>query len=702
MSYNNLYKYRNKIIIDNSNNKLLCYVNCIATRNHDHQLNNSNNNIDEQLKTKINDYDNKILLNVKLNLNKFVDSVSDSDKFINLFTLTQKKIMNFFFIYFDNNNNNNTKLLLRKKYNQNNTNNKFNYLLNNNENLKYIYDDLLDSKGNDLFNTTLISKLESFEISDSSVYYKDPILDDGTDISNNKLSNQSLILFNFNNRFNNSNYFELSILKEYSDYIKKIGQDINNCQYTSTNLTNNFNNYLLITLNDALPPTTKQINSSFDFDTSSVYLYTRPMDNPVNNNTNYLRFTSNSTSKNFDVNFNIINTGYNENKIYFIDTSYNNNNISKNTLFITGKLLKKNDYGLMEENKKKIFLSFGNGICGINSKSLCNNLHLGYRTKKRFIFTDISNVIRLINPNFVSDLSIDFQLNHNEYYVNNFLYNKTKSLIKVFEEDLNNFYDISYTPFLKKDINIINQNHENVELFYIKNDILNVDDIREVININNSDINYDFRFNYNKSAKLILNILVKLHTENIFTYSFNLTNNIFIINGSDFKNVNCIFVYNGINEGTDNEYKYPNNNIDICNNPTIDTISRAILQLQFEGDRKLKNYSIIPELNNNNLTKKQIYSYIATNNIPKLLSIIPKDNSTFTVGRDEGLNLGSSSPLVCNNDEESQRKKLKEIYKNKYNENNKTNNNTLNRRNYAKLVRASNNVRKKLLECNNF
>ena len=91
MSYNNLYKYRNKIIIDNSNNKLLCYVNCIATRNHDHQLNNSNNNIDEQLKNKINDYDNKILLNVKLNLNKFVDSVSGSDKFINLFTLTQKK-----------------------------------------------------------------------------------------------------------------------------------------------------------------------------------------------------------------------------------------------------------------------------------------------------------------------------------------------------------------------------------------------------------------------------------------------------------------------------------------------------------------------------------------------------------------------------------------------------------------------------------
>ena len=232
MSYNfDLYKHRNKIIIDNSNNKLLCYANCISTRNHDHQLNiNGNNEIDEQLKTKINNYDNKILLNVELNLKNFVKhnvDNNDNNIFINLFTLTQKKIMNFFFIYFNNNNNNNTKLLLRKKYYQNNNNNKFNYLLNNNIDLKNIYNNLLSLKGKLDFNTILINKLQNFDLS-TNVYYSNTQLieddgqDDGLDISNNKLSNQSLILFNFDNRYNNSNYFKLSILDEYSNYIQKI------------------------------------------------------------------------------------------------------------------------------------------------------------------------------------------------------------------------------------------------------------------------------------------------------------------------------------------------------------------------------------------------------------------------------------------------------------------------------------------------
>jgi len=717
----NLYKHRNKIIIDNSNSKLLCYANCISTRNHYHQLNNNGNNeIDEQLKTKINNYDNKILLNVELNLKNFVnnadnaDNVDDNDNniFINLFTLTQKKIYKFFFIYF---NNNNTKLLLRKKYYQNNNNNnKFNYLLNNNIDLKNIYNDLLSLKGELNFNTILINKLQNFDLS-SNVYYSNTLsrVDNGKDISNNKLSNQSLILFNFNNRYKNSNYFELSILDEYdSNYIKNIFDFVTsgdyNYKYKGTNLTNNFYNNLLITTTSTPSIAYNPLLIENEFVSSNTaYLYTRPRDNPIDNNINYLSFkySNSDSSRNFDINFNIINTGYNKNKIYFVKTLYNNDNISKNTLFITGKLLKKNDYELMKNNKKKIFLSFGNGICGINSISLCNNLHLGKRSnQKNFIFTDI---IKLFNSNFLINLDFNFQLNHNEYYVNNFLYNKINSFIKIFTEKLNHFYDISYTPFLVKDINIIeNRVIDSPSITYRYDEKnLNIDsNIKYKIKIEpqpNSkyDLIYDFKFNYNKLIESSLNIPIII--ENLNLYDFDLINRIFITDGSDFQNVNCIFVYNDINQGVDGEYKYPYNNIDICNNPSIDTIENAIVQLKFKGDRRLKNYSIIPNLNNNNLTKKQIYSYIATNNIPKLLSLVPKDNSIFTIGRDEGLNLGSDLPVICNNDEESQKKKFKEIFKNKYNENNKINNKILNKRNYAKLVRSSNNVRKKMLECNN-
>ena len=402
------------------------------------------------------------------------------------------------------------------------------------------------------------------------------------------------------------------------------------------------------------------------------------------------------------MNFSIINTGYNENKIYFKKTHYND--IFKNTLYITGKLLKKNDYTFMKQNKKKIFLSLGNGICGINSISLCNNLNLGStsgarnKREKKFIFTDVN---KLFNPNFLVNLDFNFQLNHNEYYVNNFYYNKFNEFFKQISDNLNKYYDISYTPLLNNDYIIINNTiSHSGSISYKKNkvDFLYSDEIKYKINIKDKfKFDYDFKFNYNKLIEFDLNVGVNF-SSNEFQYNFDIVNRIFILDGSDFTNVNCVFLYNDINNGP--TYQYPYNNIDICNNPSIDTISKTIVNFKFNADRNKKNYSIIPKLNNNNLTKKQIYSYIATNNIPKLLSIIPKDNESFTVGREEGLNLRSEQPLICKNDELSQRKKFKAIFENKYNENNKINNKNLNKRNFAKIVRSSNTVRKKLLSCN--
>tara|TARA_Y100000768_G_C23960509_1_gene675111 strand:- start:142 stop:1959 length:1818 start_codon:yes stop_codon:yes gene_type:complete len=605
--------------------------------------------------------------------------------------------MNFFSIYFINNDTSKIRLLLKNKYNIINNDNSYNYLLNNN----HIYENIYDNVNND----DIKSNTYEFFINKNSTYYGNPNNIDAPDNIKELrkiLTSRNLISFNFDNRFDSSNYFKLPILETHTNYYNSISSII----YTGTNLNNNFQNNLFINLSDKLKDRAIISNSSnilTNVNDNSLCLYTRPIDN----SNNYLRFKCRYNTDNdiyFDMNFSIINTGYNENKIYFKKTDYTD--ISKNTLYITGKLLKKNDYTFMKQNKKKIFLSLGNGICGINSISLCNNLHLGSTTgartnqEKKFIFTD---VIKLFNPNFLVNLDFNldfnFQLNHNEYYVNNFYYNKFNKFFKQKSDNLNKYYDISYTPLLSNDYTIINSSRGSIS--YKKNNVnfLYSDEIRYKINIIDNEFNYDFKFNYNKLIDFDLNVGVNISTYE-FPYNFDIVNRIKILTGSDFRNVNCVFLYNDINQGP--EYQYPYNNIDICNNPSIDTISKAILNFKFNDDRNLKNYSIIPYLNNNNLTKKQIYSYIVTNNIPKLLSIIPKDNESFTVGRDEGLNLRSEQPLICKNDELSQRKKFKAIFENKYNQNNKVNNNNLNKRNFAKIVRSSNTVRKKLLSCNDF
>jgi len=726
---NYLYKYRNKIIISKNSGKLCCYINGFATRDHLNQRHSNNNHfIDEHLKNNINNYNTKILLNIKLHY----------EHIFNIFTLTQKKIMNFFSIYFINNDISKIRLLLKNKYNIINNDNAYNYLLNYN----HIYENIYNNVNND----NIKSNTYEFFMNKNSTYYGNPNninTPDNIIKLREILTSRNLISFNFDNRFDSSNYFKLPILKTHKDYynnadaikaaidtaavaativpgaaadayvnaINNVVNIANNIThsiiYTGTNLNNNFQNNLFIKLSGGFKDTT--ISSDLDILTNvndnSLCLYTRPIDN----DNNYLRFkyrynTVNVIDIDFDMNFSIINTGYNENKIYFKKTDYTD--ISKNTLYITGKLLKKNDYTFMKQNKKKIFLSLGNGICGINSISLCNNLHLGSTNgarnnqEKKFIFTD---VIKLFNPNFLVNLDFNldfnFQLNHNEYYVNNFYYNKFNEFFKQKSDNLNKYYDISYTPLLSNDYTIINSTRGSIN--YKKNNVnfLYSDEIRYKINIIDNKFNYDFKFNYNKLIDFDLNVGVNISTYE-FPYNFDIVNRIKILTGSDFRNVNCVFLYNDINQGP--EYQYPYNNIDICNNPSIDTISKAILNFKFNDDRNLKNYSIIPYLNNNNLTKKQIYSYIVTNNIPKLLSIIPKDNESFTVGRDEGLNLRSDEPLICKNDELSQRKKFKAIFENKYNQNNKVNNNNLNKRNFAKIVRSSNTVRKKLLSCNDF
>ena len=100
--------------------------------------------------------------------------------------------------------------------------------------------------------------------------------------------------------------------------------------------------------------------------------------------------------------------------------------------------------------------------------------------------------------------------------------------------------------------------------------------------------------------------------------------------GSDFTNVDCIYIYHDPINDPDPRFRYPNNNIEIKRDAEIDTLSKAIEQYRGSGSRtSTTNAAFIPAQNGSNLSRKMIQGIIGLNNIPKLLSIIPYDPNSI-------------------------------------------------------------------------
>ena len=168
--------------------------------------------------------------------------------------------------------------------------------------------------------------------------------------------------------------------------------------------------------------------------------------------------------------------------------------------------------------------------------------------------------------------------------------------------------------------------------------------------ISNNSLDYDFRFNYNSSFNLNIYLtlnynygskLIELSFQDLNDYSDNLllnfhkiilTSNFITNRGSDFKNVDCIFIYyDPEDENTPESFKYPFNNIEISNNPNIDTLSKAIVLLP-GAESSITNTMFIPAKNGSNMSRKKIQGLIGLNDIPKLLSVEPYDEN-FINGR---------------------------------------------------------------------
>ena len=221
---------------------------------------------------------------------------------------------------------------------------------------------------------------------------------------------------------------------------------------------------------------------------------------------------------------------------------------------------------------------------------------------------------------------------------------------------LDSHFDTSYNNsniFFKvdnsNDIYLYNNDFEPYNNFSLKIDInkerANYENYQNIFDFGNSKANitnqlfYDFRYNYSKQAYFVAYFDIKyelsgnesLNELNDFSnnllLNFNklvITNYFITSTGSDFTNVDCIFVYHDPEKTPDDSFRYPNNNIEIIRDVNIDNLSKAI-ELLPNARTGTSNSIFLPARNGSNLSRKMIQGYIGMNNIPKLLSIEPYD-----------------------------------------------------------------------------
>jgi len=335
-------------------------------------------------------------------------------------------------------------------------------------------------------------------------------------------------------------------------------------------------------------------------------------------------------------------------------------------------------------------------ITGITQHDIYNHVHFIYNSnqkltikiKKNINTTNIqtnskfTTLIPRLNNYYLLDISLNYTNANNiksSYNINNtikynnVLYNSvTLSTSKVFNLDFDSYFDASTNNYFKNSFNnlaIINNISQPIYtisselvnlLIYIRLTNLLIDDssirltntaiLQRNLIPKNADDGYDLRFNYNKyfAVSNKLNILLQFSELNVTNRFFldyydsiygllnfyGLTSESLVktSSGSDFGNVDCVYIYHDPDSvSTDPRFRYPNNNIEIRYDvPDIDSLSRAIEEYRGTGARtQTTNVAFVPAQNGSNLSRKMIQGIIGLNNIPKLLSILPYDPTSI-------------------------------------------------------------------------
>ena len=315
-----------------------------------------------------------------------------------------------------------------------------------------------------------------------------------------------------------------------------------------------------------------------------------------------------------------------------------------------------------------IYLSLGNFRTGLIQSDIYKHVSFPYNSGK-ITFVENINTSSIFNPLNVKKkydslrLDIDTQFLYDIELSANILtksvsaYNIFTSINKIFTIYFNNLFTVNnlksyYNSFnniaftsLSGEIRKPNisyfTNSANYSINTISFDILTITDSylnkknRTLDTISGSTYNLtkpvllDVRFNYDSYFNTFFTFNVLNNTDIINNYSINFGSLIYTTPSRDFTDVECIYIYHNPETDPNPLYRYPNNNIEIIRDPSnIDTISKAI-ELLPGASTSTSNSIIIPEKNGSNLSRKMIQGLIGLNNVPKLLSIKPYDESSI-------------------------------------------------------------------------
>lgn len=538
-------------------------------------------------------------------------------------------------------------------------------------------------------NPRLIFKKYDNRVSDSNIKHKDYLVN-YSDISNlNELgvfkfdiTRDDNIDYNFNidlvveNSYKYTNYYNIDLTK-YSIFENKVTNNFINLinSISSDNNNNDIDNY---------------INFNKLYDISNYLFVEKNFNNIIYNNDLYFYTKKNIettidisyNNTNYNINFSVINTKSKKNKIYFtkqIDNQYNN--YSKTLIKINGYAINNNNNKLIasiDNNisnlSKKIVLSLGNGITGITQKSIGKIINIKESNKNKIIF---KNSTYSANNKYLIDNSFNYSYAHSFYYRYNTSVSKldTIDLKNIIDTDTSfNYSLVQDISFTYNNFNLLGfKNFYNNINFYIPNTVIEPSNInRTKYTISDLSLNIDYKFNYNKSFTDFRYMYIRDNSDNIYNINtINIYNKFTTDTAREYTNINCIFTwFDPESEYTPPDYRYPYNNILITTDPEIDTFSKAIEVLPSRRTANT-NSVFIPDRNSSNLSRKHIQGLIGLNNVPRLLSIEPKNNDEFIIGR------GSTNIDICLTD----RKKIdRKIESTKYKQD------KINRNNLPKLL----------------
>lgn len=644
------YSTANRILITNNydiSNNINRGTNFVVNTNIFSSKNSDNSYKITTIENNQTNFKNKIILSAEISSS---NSNSNNNSIKNVTLITQKQLLRNIKLIYLNNNFNNQKLVFY--------NNNFHKSIDSDKNY------FLSVKSNDENETEYI-------------------------INNKIINNKSTfhIGFNLYKSFGNSDYYKINFkdfLSRNFFVTKKINNsDLVNIKYKVNNikLENDFSNNILVNYNE-------DIFKSFLYK-NNTYFEKRNIDNGLNettindnkfyylynkyrNNTILdvkIKYDNNTTlNKDLSINFNVVkfkNYNFKFNNKILLYKDY----ISLNGYCFTKDVnedLIKSFYDKLPSNSynNRVFLSMGNGIIGLNRRDFFNNIRIKKSENANKIFGNKIFFKQEIKNNYNGDNNNDdlYLVDSSSDYVNKIDIQKnipkdknTELPIKIFDLSINNYININNYNYEISNNYLFNNNNNNDLLDITKKDNNNIysidnsntdillyensgnsenDNFRLKLNNNyykslktilDNKITYDFRYNYDKDATLLLNLDIS-YNQNIYNFNkIQVINNFKTSSGSDFTNVDCIFRYHDPDDNsTPNEFKYPNNNIEIIRDVTIDNLSKAI-ELLPNSRTGTSNSIFLPGRNGSNLSRKMIQGYIGMNNIPKLLSIKPYD-----------------------------------------------------------------------------